>query len=76
MPTPENAPPVDRVTAITGLVAVVLPSVVSLVKALSAKSAPDQPVPTDAEVLMAFDSVVIKSLAVDDAWLSAHPQNG
>ena len=63
----------QTVIAITNAVAVVLPSVVSLIKALSAQAAPGLPVPTDAEVLALFASTCLKSIAADDAWLAAHP---
>lgn len=63
----------QTIVAVTNAVAVVLPSVVALVKALAAKSAPGAPVPTDAEVLALFGSTCLKSLAADDAWLAAHP---
>lgn len=61
------------VLAIVNAATTVLPSVIGLVKALVAKQNPDLPPPTDAEVLAAFESVVVKSLAADEAWLAAHP---
>jgi hypothetical protein len=63
----------QTVVAVTNAVAVVLPSVIALIKALTAKANPGLPVPTDAEVLALFASTCLKSIAVDDAWLSAHP---
>ena len=63
----------QTVVAVTNAVAIVLPSVIGLIKALTAKANPGLPVPTDAEVLALFASTCMKSLAVDDAWLAAHP---
>jgi hypothetical protein len=64
----------QTVVAVTNAVALVLPSVISLIKALTAKADPSAPVPTDAEVKALFASTCLKSLAVDDAWLAGHPQ--
>ena len=64
----------QTVVAVTNAVAVILPSVIGLIKALTAKANPGLPVPTDAEVLALFASTCLKSIAVDDAWLAAHPQ--
>jgi hypothetical protein len=65
-------PTTDRTTAIVSAVTIVLPSVIGLVRDLVAKTTPEV-VPTDAEVLALFASTCLKSLAVDDAWLAAHP---
>ena len=65
----------QTVIAVTNMVAVVLPSMVALVRALAAKTAPGAPAPTDAEVLALFASTCMKSLAVDDAWLAAHTRD-
>lgn len=59
--------------AVSNAIVTVLPSVVGLVKALFVKQNPELPPPTDAEVLLAFSTACTKSLAVDDAWLAAHP---
>lgn len=66
----------QTVIAVTNLVSAVLPSVVSLIKALTAKAAPGAPAPTDAEVLALFGSACLRSIAVDDAWLEAHKPDG
>lgn len=63
-----------NVEAVTGVISVVLPSVVGLIQALFVKQNPDQPPPTSAEVLLAFNSAVAKSLAADDVWLATHPK--
>ena len=60
--------------AVINTVTVVLPSVIGLIKSLTAQQNPELPAPTDAEVLAAFESVVAKSLAADEAWLAAHPK--
>jgi hypothetical protein len=63
----------QTVIAVTNAITVVLPSVIALVKTLTAKAQPDQPPPTDADILAAFALVCEKSIAADDAWLAAHP---
>jgi hypothetical protein len=73
MAPPENVVGPDRTTAIITAVSLVLPSVIGLVRDLFAQAHPDDPAPTDAEVLAAFASTCAKSLAVDEAWLAAHP---
>lgn len=49
------------------------PSIVAGLKELFARDNPDAPIPTDQEVLDAATDAFVKSLAVDDAWLAAHP---
>lgn len=63
----------QTVVAVTNAVAIVLPSVISLIKTLAAKQDPSAPPPTDAEVKAILASKVASSLAVDDAWLGSHP---
>ena len=50
------------------------PAAIALIKSLFAKSNPDAPVPTDEEVVAAWNSAFAASLAKDDAWLAAHPE--
>jgi hypothetical protein len=64
----------QTVVAVTNAITLVLPSVIALIKSLTAKADPSAPVPTDAEVKALFASICLKSLAVDDAWLAGHPQ--
>lgn len=62
----------SKTEVIAGVVTTMLPSVVQMVQALMAHQHPDQPPPTSAEVLLAFNSTVAKSLAADDVWLATH----
>jgi len=63
----------QTIIAVTGAISTMLPSIISLVQALFVKQNPGVPPPTSAEVLAAFTSACVRSLAVDDAWLAAHP---
>jgi len=63
----------QTVVAVTNAVAVILPSVIALIKTLAAKENPGAPPPTDAEVNAVLASKLMASLAVDDAWLAANP---
>jgi len=49
------------------------PAIIATLKSLFAKQHPDQPVPTDEEVIAAYQSALASSLAKDDLWLSQHP---
>jgi len=49
------------------------PAILATLKALFATQNPDAPVPTDAEVIAAYQTAFVSSLAKDDAWLAAHP---
>jgi hypothetical protein len=49
------------------------PTVIDLFKSAFVRANPDAPVPTDGEVIAAFNSAFVKSLAVDEQWLAAHP---
>jgi hypothetical protein len=64
----------DRTELVIGAATTLLPSVIDLVKTLFVNKNPEQPPPTSAEVLLALNSAVAKSLAADDAWLAAHPK--
>lgn len=50
------------------------PVVVGLLQALFKRHNVDEPVPTEAEVIAAFQSALQSSLAKDEAWLAAHPE--
>lgn len=60
--------------AIATAATVILPSVISLIRAVFVQQNPDSPPPTSAEVILALNSAVAKSLAADDLWLSQHPK--
>ena len=49
------------------------PAIIEAFKALFAKQNPGAPVPTDADVIVAFDLAVKTTLQVDEAWKQAHP---
>jgi len=50
------------------------PAVIALLRGLFQQKNPSAPVPTDAEVIAAFEKAFKSSLAKDDQWLAAHPE--
>lgn len=64
----------DRTEQILGAATTMLPSVVSLIQTLFKAQHPDVPQPTSAEVTLALNSAVAKSLSVSDFWLASHPK--
>ena len=50
-----------------------LPAVISLFQSLFAKQNPTSAVPTSAEVIAAYQSAYLSSVAKDDLWLAQHP---
>jgi hypothetical protein len=48
------------------------PQAIALLKALFHRAQPQEPLPTDTEVLEAYYEALINSLAKDSAWLAAH----
>jgi hypothetical protein len=50
------------------------PGVIRLLREAFAKHHPDEPQPTDEEVIAAFDAAFKSSLAMDEMWLRMHPR--
>lgn len=50
------------------------PGIIALLKDAFKRDNPDAPVPTDEEVIAAYESAFRSSLAKDEAWLAAHPE--
>jgi hypothetical protein len=51
-----------------------LPGIIGFAKAQFASANPGAPVPTDEEVIAAYQSALASSLAKDEAWLAVHPE--
>ena len=51
------------------------PLVIAGIKALFRRANPDLPVPTDEEIIAAELHAFTSSLAKDEAWLAAHPED-
>lgn len=49
------------------------PAIIEFLKSAFAKAHPNDPAPTDADVIAAYQSAFASSIAKDDAWLAAHP---
>ena len=49
------------------------PTIIGYLKVLFAKANPGAPVPTDIEIINAYEAGFLSSVAKDEAWLSAHP---
>lgn len=64
----------DRTNLIVTAATAMLPSVVSLVQTLFKTQNPGLPPPTSAEVILALNTAVARSLAEDDFWLSSRPK--
>jgi hypothetical protein len=64
----------DKTELIVSAATTMLPAVVDLIKTLFAAKNPGVPPPTSAEVILALNSAVAKSLAADDFWLASHPK--
>lgn len=51
-----------------------LPAIIGWLKGAFHQNNPTDPVPTDEEVIAAYEAAVASSLARDEQWLAAHPQ--
>lgn len=49
------------------------PEVLAFLKDAFAKKNPDAPIPTDQEVIDAYQQAFASSILKDDDWLAAHP---
>ena len=50
------------------------PAVIALLRGLFSQRNPNAPIPSDAEVIAAFEAAFKSSLAKDNLWLSTHPE--
>lgn len=62
-----------NVNTIIDILSAILPGILGLIKAFWRKVNPNDPIPTDQEILAAFAAACARTIAVDDAWLEAHP---
>lgn len=50
-----------------------LPALIEAIRSLFVTANPTAPVPTDAEVVAAYQQAYALTIATDEAWLAAHP---
>jgi hypothetical protein len=50
-----------------------LPAIIASLRDVFVKRNPDAPVPSDSDVIAAYQEALAQSLATDAAWLAAHP---
>ena len=50
------------------------PAILGYLKILFATQHPDQPLPSDEDVISAYEAAFSSSLAKDDQWLDQHPE--
>ena len=60
--------------ALVGIAIQELPAIIESLKGLFVSQHPDAPVPSDADVIAAYQEALASSLAKDSAWLAAHPE--
>lgn len=60
--------------ALVPLIIQSLPGILQSIKDTFGQANPTAPVPSDEEILQAFESAFQSSRAKDDAWLAAHPE--
>jgi hypothetical protein len=53
-----------------------MPGIIDLARQLFAQNHPTEPVPTDEEVIAAYQQALASSLAKDQIWLDAHQISG
>lgn len=51
-----------------------LPTGIALLRTAFVKAHPNDPVPTEAELIAAEQEAISSSLAKDDRWLASHPE--
>ena len=51
-----------------------LPSAITAIQGIFARQHPNDPVPTDDEVIAAYQQALASSLAKDDQWLAQHSE--
>lgn len=62
--------------ALVGVLIENMPGIIDLAKTLFAQTHPTEPVPTDEEVIAAYQQALASSLAKDAAWLASHSPQG
>lgn len=60
--------------ALTNVAIAELPALIGYLRVLFTKRHPEDPVPTDAEVIAAYQAALTSSLAKDELWLAQHPK--
>lgn len=50
-----------------------VPSIIERIRSAFQSNHPGDPAPTDAEIIAAYQTAFVSSLAKDDQWLAMHP---
>jgi len=61
------------VNALIGLAMTELPTIITALKDAFKKSNPNDPQPTDAQVIAAMLSAAATTIAIDENWKASHP---